>query len=117
MRLAVAVETHTMRVQALQVDNSRGQAVAAEAVERPDEDHVELAACGVNEQLRALWSLITTLGAALMLHVFGGDIVIHTAAPGAQLLQLVLGVLALLVRGDSCVDGDPLALHDRPYGV
>jgi hypothetical protein len=52
-----------------------------------------------------------------MLYVFAGDIEVHTLAPVPELLQLVLGVLALLVRGDSCVDGDPLAPHDRPYDV
>src|SRR5258707_7994085 len=95
-----------MRGEALQMSDSRGHTLAAEAVERPDEQNVELAPRGVGEHRCELLSVLDALAAILVLNVFTDERVAHTLAPCTQLQELVLRVLPLIVRRHPGINGN-----------
>src|ERR1700730_12960535 len=108
MRLAVAVEADAIGGEARQVDHGRSHAIPGEPVECPHEHHVEFPSRGIGEQFAELLSLVDTLGAALVVDIFVHHHVPDAVAPCAKLHELVLGVVALVVGRDPCVDRDPV---------
>src|SRR5215475_15678231 len=85
----------------------RGQdAFPAETVERPEQQHIELASgCGVKHRLKLL-----TVGnlAGFVIDVLGDNGPAAVSRKFPQLAQLVLNLLALVLRADSAVQGNAL---------
>jgi hypothetical protein len=90
-------ECDTMRGGALQMDNRGCHSLAAETVERPYEQEVELASCCAGEHRRELLSVLDALAAILVFDVFADDRVAHARAPCPQLQELVVGGLPPVV--------------------
>ena len=64
---------------------------------------------GVLEQPGELLAALGVLPAGFVVDVFVHDGVAGATAPGAELVQLVLWVLAFVVRAHTSIDGDSLA--------
>src|SRR5215469_8583174 len=79
-------------------------AFAAETVERPDEQQVELASRSADKHCCELLSVFGASATILVLDVFVDDRVAHTPAPLAELPKLVLRILPFIVRRDPGVD-------------
>src|SRR6266852_1851257 len=88
----------------MKVADRRCHAFAAEPVERPYEKEVELAPRRIVEQLGEHLAVLDTLAAILMLDVLAHDQVAHTLAPCAELPELFLGILPLVVGRDAGID-------------
>src|SRR5215471_3612043 len=94
VRLGVAMEVHAVGVQPLEMMDRRHHALAAKAVERPEHHAIELAAAGVLQQGGKLLALARALAAAHAVNVFADNVAARIGAPGAQVAELVLRVLA-----------------------
>ena len=77
--------------------DGRHHAFAGEAVERPEQDAIELALVGVFEQRSKLLAAVHTLPTAFPVHVLMNELVTGIGAPLPQLMQLVLGILTSVV--------------------
>src|SRR5215472_7509683 len=86
-----------MRGETLQMRDRGRHAFTTEPIERPYEQDVELASRGAGKHRTELLSVLDSLAAILMLHVFADDGVAHARAPITQLPQLVLGILPFVV--------------------
>ena len=81
MRLGVRVKADAVRTQALQIPNRRHHALAAEPVQRPEQDAIELAFGSIIEQRGELLALVGTLATALVVNVFMNDLMASVGAP------------------------------------
>src|SRR5215831_18588634 len=104
VRLGVAVERHAVGVQPLQVMDRRHHTLAAKAVERPEQDAIELAAAGVLEQGGKLFALARALAPAHAVNVLADEVVAGIGTPGAQVAELVLWVLAFVLSRHPGID-------------
>jgi hypothetical protein len=91
----------------------RDHALAAEPVEGPKQHTVELAAAGVLEQRGELLAQANAPAATHVVHVLAHDLVATIGTPGAQLAELVFGVLPFVLGRDAGVDGNA---HDSLRG-
>src|ERR1700719_3603746 len=97
-----------MQAEALQVCHRSSHALATEAVERPYEQEVELASCRVRKHCGELLSVLDALATVLVFDVFAGDGVAHALAPCAQLQELVVGGLPLILGGYPRINCNPV---------
>jgi hypothetical protein len=92
------VEANAVGRQALQVEHGRDHPLAAEPIERPAEHKLELPPMRVRQHRRKLRPLLRALPAARVIHILARDLMAGTGAPCAELPELVLRVLPLVVR-------------------
>src|SRR5262249_40689974 len=114
VRLGVAMEGHAVGVQPLEMMDRRHHALAAKAVERPEQHAIELAAACGPEQCGKLLALARALAAAHAVNVFANNVVARIGAPGAQIAELVLRVLAFVLSRHPRIDRNA---HDCLAGV
>jgi hypothetical protein len=111
-RLLVEEEVDAGGVQLLQGVDEVGQR-AAEAVDRPGGQQVELPAHGILQHAIELGAPVASLGAAdAGVGIDVGDLVTVRAGPGLEHAALVLD--GLLVRGDPEVERDPCHALSSP---
>src|SRR5262249_61294415 len=103
-RLRTAGNATAVERRALQVHDGRHHAFAGKAVERPEQDAIELALVGLLEQCGELLAVLGALPAAFMFNVLMHELVASAGAPLAQLSELVLGILAFVVGRNSCIN-------------
>ena len=72
-------------------------ALAAETIERPEQHAVEPALVGIVEQGGELLAFFGAFPAGLLVDVLMNDLMTSTGAPGPELAELVLRVLAFVV--------------------
>src|SRR5262252_1357164 len=108
------MEGHAVGVQPLEMMDRRHHALAAKAVERPEQHAIELAAAGGLEQGSKLLALARALAAAHAVNVFADNVVARIDAPGAQIAELVLRVLAFVLSRHPRIDRNA---HDCLAGV
>src|SRR6516164_4572834 len=104
MCLCVAMECDSVRAQPLQMQNGWNHALSAEAIQRPEQHAIELAATCILEQGRELLAALGTLTSTLLINILGDDVMAGIGAPCTQLRQLVLGVLPLIVGAHATVE-------------
>ena len=75
--LGQAVKADTMRIKACQVGNRRRHTFAAEAIERLNENHVEFSTPRICEKSGELLTLVSALGAAVLIHILAHYRVTH----------------------------------------
>src|SRR5262245_6251419 len=92
----------------------RHHALATKAVERPEQHAIELAAAGFLEQGSKLLALARALAAAHAVNVFADNVVARISAPGAQVAEVVLRVLAFVLSRHPRIDRHS---HDCLAGV
>src|SRR5262249_46874967 len=97
-------EGHAVGVQPIEMMDRRHHALAAKAVERPEQHAIELAAAGVLEQGSKLLALARALAAAHAVNVFADNVVARIGAPGAQVAELVLRILAFVLSRHPRID-------------
>lgn len=102
--LGEGLELHAGRREPLQVVERFGHALAAEAVEAPEQHHVEAALVGIGEELLELRPL--SAAAAFLVAVLLIDGVAQPLGKGAQFAQLVVVRLAFVFGRDAGVDGN-----------
>src|SRR5215471_12751954 len=108
------MEGHAVGVQPLEMMDRRHHALAAKAVERPEHHAIELAAAGGLEQGGKLLALARALATAHAVNVFADNVVARIGAPGAQLAELVLRVLAFVLSRHPRINRNT---HDCLAGV
>src|SRR5215472_18910464 len=92
----------------------RHHALAAKAVERPEQHAIELAAAGGLEQGGKLLALARSLAAAHAVNVLAHEVVARTGTPRAQVAELVLRVLAFVLSRHPRIDRNA---HDYLAGL
>src|SRR6516162_7309204 len=95
-----------MPVEPLEMANSRRHALAAEPIERPNEQEIELAPRCAGKHRRELLPIFGTLPAVLVFDVFTHDLKPHSLAPSPQLQHLVLWILPFVLGRDPGVDSN-----------
>ena len=96
-----------MRGKALQIPDRSRHPLAAEAVERPSEQQVELAPRGAGEHRRELFSVLDALAAILVFDVFPDSRVAHAAHQARSYRSWFSWVLPRIVRRHPGVNGYP----------
>jgi hypothetical protein len=104
MLFGLRPECDAMRGEALQVRHRGRHSFAAEPIERPYEQEVELASRGAGKHRGELLSVFDAFATILVLDVFAHNWVAHARTPIAQLAELVLRVLPFVVGRHSGVD-------------
>src|SRR5262249_59827881 len=99
-------EGHAVGVQPIEMMDRRHHALAAKAVERPEQHAIELAAAGVLEQGSKLLALARALAAAHAVNVFADNVVARIGAPSAPVAEVVLRVLAFALSRHTRTDLD-----------
>jgi hypothetical protein len=89
------------------VQDRLNHSFSAEAVERPEEHEIELAAVRVLEQPGELCAALCALTAGFVIDILGRNLMPRPGAPFPQRDQLVLGVLAFVVSAYPRVNSDP----------
>src|SRR5215472_11776561 len=84
--------------------DGRHHALAAEPIQRPEHDQIEPTPAGVLKELGELLTLVGALSTALVIDIFGNQIVASVPAPVAQLHELVLRILIFVVRAYPSID-------------
>src|SRR5262249_23513089 len=104
MALGKRVKCHAVAVQTLQVHDRLDHPLAGEAVQRPEQHHVELATVGVVEQLGELPAAFGTLPAGFMFDILGGNLMPRPGAPFPLTDELVFRILPAVVGAYSGVN-------------
>ena len=104
--LRVPLEVDPQPVKLLKIENRFRNPLSREPIQRPDQHHIKLSFAGIFKESVEALAFTLPFRPALVVHIF---IMYHVALPFAELSklgELILDVLALVLRGHPSVERD-----------